>query len=77
MGAARHELGSAIAERLAKDIPGVVRVEWMANSAHLPMLEEPRAYGEALIRFFAEDDLPPHKDTAGANHSGERRQGHG
>jgi len=69
--------GPAIAERLAEDIPGVVRVQWMTNSAHLPMLEEPRAYGQALIQFFAEDDLPPHKDTAGANHSGARREGHG
>lgn len=60
--------GPAIAERLAKDIPGVVRLQWMSNSAHLPMLEEPQAYGEALIRFFAEDNLPPHRDTAAANH---------
>lgn len=56
--------GPPIAERLAKDIPGVVPVEWMTNSAHLPMLEEPQAYGEALVRFFAEDNLPPHHDTA-------------
>jgi 2-hydroxymuconate-semialdehyde hydrolase len=60
--------GPQIAERLAKDIPGVVRTEWMTNSAHLPMLEEPQAYGEALIRFFSEDDSPPHRDTAAANH---------
>jgi 2-hydroxymuconate-semialdehyde hydrolase len=60
--------GPAIAERLGKDIPGVVRVQWMTNSAHLPMLEEPQAYGEALIRFFAEDNSPPRRDTAAANH---------
>lgn len=60
--------GPAIAERLGKDIPGVVRVQWMTNSAHLPMLEEPQAYGEALIRFFAEDNSPQRRDTAAANH---------
>ena len=60
--------GPGIVERLAKDIPGVVRVQWMTNSAHLPMLEEPQAYGEALTRFFAEDSLRPHRDTAAANH---------
>jgi pimeloyl-ACP methyl ester carboxylesterase len=60
--------GPAIAERLAKDIPGVVRVEWMTNSAHLPMLEEPHAYAEALIRFFAEDNVPPHRESAASTH---------
>jgi 2-hydroxymuconate-semialdehyde hydrolase len=43
--------GPAIAERLAHDIPGTVRIEWLTNSAHLPMLEEPRAYAEAIDRF--------------------------
>ena len=46
--------GPAIAERLAHDIPGVVRVEWMENSAHLPMLEEPDAYGQAVDKFLSE-----------------------
>lgn len=58
----------SIAERLAKDIPGVVRIEWMRNSAHLPMLEEPQAYGDALIAFFAEDRTRPRRYTAAANH---------
>jgi 2-hydroxymuconate-semialdehyde hydrolase len=43
--------GPAIAERLAHDIPGMVRIQWLTNSAHLPMLEEPRAYAEAIERF--------------------------
>jgi 2-hydroxymuconate-semialdehyde hydrolase len=30
--------GPVIAERLAHDIPGTVRIEWLGNSAHLPML---------------------------------------
>lgn len=47
--------GPALAERLAKDIPGFVRTEWLENSAHMPMQEEPEAYAQALLRFFAED----------------------
>lgn len=58
--------GPAIAERLGKDIPGVVRVEWMSDSAHLPMLEEPQAYADALMRFFAEDDQPALHRTNGS-----------
>lgn len=66
----RHDtnFGPSIAERLAKDIPGVVRIEWMRNSAHLPMLEEPQAYGDALIAFFAEDSTRPRRYTDAANH---------
>jgi pimeloyl-ACP methyl ester carboxylesterase len=54
----RHDtnFGPPIAERLAKDIPGVVRIRWMENSAHLPMLEEPEAYAAALTQFFGEDE---------------------
>ena len=57
----RHDtnFGPAIAERLAKDIPGVVRTEWLEDSAHLPMLEEPQRYADALMKFFAEDDHRP------------------
>jgi pimeloyl-ACP methyl ester carboxylesterase len=51
--------GPAIAERLAHDIPGVVRIEWLTNSAHLPMLEEPEHYASALERFLS--------DPSGAN----------
>ena len=51
--------GPAIAERLAHDIPGVVRVEWPENSAHLPMLEEPESYGQAVDKFLAEAGKTP------------------
>ena len=47
--------GAEIAERLAKDIPGFVRIEWLENSAHMPMQEEPEAYARAVLQFFAED----------------------
>ncbi len=46
--------GPAIAERLAKDIPGFVRIELLENSAHMPMQEEPEAYAQAVLRFFDE-----------------------
>ena len=45
--------GPDIAKRLAHDIPGTKGIEWMTNSAHLPMLEEPVAYADAASRFFA------------------------
>jgi pimeloyl-ACP methyl ester carboxylesterase len=52
----RHDtnFGPPIAERLARDIPGVVRTEWLEHSAHLPMQEEPAAYAASLLRFFDE-----------------------
>jgi 2-hydroxymuconate-semialdehyde hydrolase len=46
--------GPAIAERLARDIPGTVRIEWLTNSAHLPMLEEPEHYATAIERFLSD-----------------------
>ena len=51
--------GPAIAERLARDIPGVVRIEWLENSAHLPMLEEPEAYAQAIDKFLSEAGNTP------------------
>ncbi len=52
----RHDtnFGPEIAERLAHDIPGVVRIEWLTNSAHLPMLEEPEHYANAIARFLSD-----------------------
>jgi pimeloyl-ACP methyl ester carboxylesterase/uncharacterized membrane protein len=44
--------GPEIAERLAGDIPGVVGVEYLEESAHLPFQEEPRKYGAAVLRFL-------------------------
>ena len=46
--------GEAIAHRLAGDIPGVVGVEWLENSGHLPMMEEPERYADAVMRFVSE-----------------------
>jgi pimeloyl-ACP methyl ester carboxylesterase len=44
--------GPEIAVRLAQDIPGTVGILWMTRSAHMPMLEEPQAYGAAALAFF-------------------------
>ena len=44
--------GPAIAERLASDIPGVVGVEYLEDSAHMPFQEEPEVYNAALLRFL-------------------------
>ncbi len=46
--------GESIANRLAEDIPGVVRVDWMKKSGHLPMLEEPERYSEVISAFISE-----------------------
>lgn len=46
--------GEAVANRLAEDIPGVVRVEWMEDSGHLPMLEEPERYADVVSSFITE-----------------------
>ena len=48
--------GPAIAERLASDIPGVVGVEYLEESAHMPFQEEPEAYNAALRRFLGATD---------------------
>ncbi len=46
--------GPAIAERLAADIPGSTGVQLLPGSAHLPMLEEPEAYAQAVLGFLAQ-----------------------
>ncbi len=46
--------GESIAHRLAEDIPGVVRIEWLENSGHLPMMEEPERYADAVATFVSE-----------------------
>ena len=67
----RHDtnFGPAIAERLSHDIPGVVRIEWLTNSAHLPMLEEPDAYANTIEGFLAHastmNRTPEATNTAG------------
>ena len=51
--------GESVANRLATDIPGVVRIEWLENSGHLPMLEEPERYASAVTSFIAEQQGAP------------------
>jgi pimeloyl-ACP methyl ester carboxylesterase len=46
--------GPALAERLAGDIPGTLRVEWLEHSAHMPMQEEPERYADAVLGFLDE-----------------------
>lgn len=53
--------GPAIAERLARDIPGCQDIIWLENSAHLPMLEEPKAYGDAIEDFWNKVAATPTK----------------
>jgi pimeloyl-ACP methyl ester carboxylesterase len=46
--------GPTIARRLARDIPGVKGIDWLQNSAHLPMLEQPQAYSDVATQFFSD-----------------------
>jgi pimeloyl-ACP methyl ester carboxylesterase len=43
--------GPAIAERMANDIPGVVGVTYLEESAHMPFQEEPDRYADAVRTF--------------------------
>jgi pimeloyl-ACP methyl ester carboxylesterase len=45
--------GPQWAERLATDIPGVERVEVLADAGHLVMEDRPRRVAELLIEFVA------------------------
>jgi len=47
--------GPALAERLARDIPGTLRIEWLEHSAHMPMQEESDRYASAVLGFL--DDV--------------------
>jgi pimeloyl-ACP methyl ester carboxylesterase len=49
----RHDgnFGEPVARKLLDDIPGAERIEWMEESGHLPMLEEPSAYAAAVADF--------------------------
>jgi pimeloyl-ACP methyl ester carboxylesterase len=54
-GSQDTNFGPAIAERLGSDIPGVVGIEYLEQSAHMPFQEEPERYGEAVLRFLGAD----------------------
>lgn len=44
--------GIPVAQRLAEDIPGTEGIKLLSRSGHLPMLEEPGAYAEAVLGFI-------------------------
>ena len=52
-GARDGNFGRHVAERLAADIPGAVGVRYLADSAHLPMLEQPEEYARIAMDFLA------------------------
>jgi pimeloyl-ACP methyl ester carboxylesterase len=52
--------GPAIAERLARDIPGVIGVTYLENSAHMPFQEEPERYATAVRGFLDAEDATLH-----------------
>lgn len=63
-GAKDTNFGPPVAERLARDIPGVVGISWLTNSAHLPMLEEPQKYDDIVYRFFNDGTVDQESRTA-------------
>lgn len=50
-GAADGNFGLRVAERLAVDLPNA-RLERIEGAGHLPMLEQPSLYAEAVTRFL-------------------------
>jgi pimeloyl-ACP methyl ester carboxylesterase len=58
--------GPALAQRLASDIPGTVRIEWLEHSAHMPMQEEPERYAAALRAFLDEVAARERREAADA-----------
>lgn len=60
--------GERIVRRLLDDIPGAQRVQWMEDSGHLPMLEEPDAYAKAIVRFASSAaSAPPGSEEVAAD----------
>jgi len=51
-GARDGNFGTQVAGRLAADIPGAVGVLYLDRSAHLPMLEQPEEYANAVLQFL-------------------------
>jgi len=46
--------GETVAKRLLDDIPGATDIEWLEDSGHMPMLEEPERYADRVLSFIAE-----------------------
>jgi pimeloyl-ACP methyl ester carboxylesterase len=63
-GAKDTNFGPDIGVRLARDIPGVVGVHWMRNSAHLPMLEQAGEYANVAMQFLASGQPSPDEKVA-------------
>ncbi len=73
-GVRDSNFGLPLAQRLARDIPGVRGIEQLERSAHMPMVEEPGAYANAVLEFLdhgrVEDAAQANADharTAGAS----------
>ena len=58
-GARDENFGPALAERLARDIPGTQGIHLLEHSAHMPMQEEPQLYARAALAFFGEGRVEP------------------
>jgi len=63
-GARDENFGPALAERLARDIPGTQGIHWLEHSAHMPMQEEPVLYARAVLAFFDEGRVQPAAQAA-------------
>jgi pimeloyl-ACP methyl ester carboxylesterase len=66
--------GPEIAERLAGDIAGVVAVEYLEHSAHMPFQEEPERYGRAVRDFLDAADDALHRKRRAFREERERTQ---
>lgn len=63
-GARDENFGPALAQRLARDIPGTQGIHWLERSAHMPMQEEPELYARALLTFLDEGRVQPEAEAA-------------
>jgi pimeloyl-ACP methyl ester carboxylesterase len=52
-----ENFGPHLAERLARDIPGVKGIHYLRNSQHMPMQEEDAAYVAAALAFLQRGDI--------------------
>lgn len=58
-GARDENFGPAVAERLARDLGNPRGIVWLERSSHLPMVEEPAAFGAAVLSFLLDDQVDP------------------